>query len=199
MSGRRRSNTLPLPGFELGLPSIEATPEGAAWFSPCGRFRYRLTRPLGSGPGRHGTVLFVLVNPSTATAEKNDPTVRRCVSFGRAWGFAELVVANLCAMVSTDPAGLADVVDPVGPSNDRYLLEAAKNANLVVCGWGDGGGNGAAGMIVTARRGPVCAMLTRAQVPLHRVGPITQRHNPGHPLYLRGDARPVPWAPTWKE
>lgn len=193
MSGRRRSNTLPLPGFEQGLPLIEATAMGTAHFSPCGRFRYRLTRPLGDASGRHGTVLFILLNPSVANAEKNDPTASRCVSFGRAWGFAELVIANLCAMVSTDASALADVVDPVGPSNDRYLLDAAMAANLVVCGWGDGGGSGAGGMIVTARRGQVCAMLaSRAdQAPPRRPDHAAAQPRPPPVPPRRRPSRPV--------
>ena len=71
----------------LGMADTGAT------LSPCGRYRYRLTRRWGDG----GAVAFVMLNPSTADAEKDDPTIRRCIGFAREWRFGRLIVVNLFA------------------------------------------------------------------------------------------------------
>lgn len=51
-------------------------PSGAV-ISDCGQYRYALSR--GGWMGGKGTVLFVMLNPSTADASEDDPTIRRCV------------------------------------------------------------------------------------------------------------------------
>lgn len=74
-----------------------------AVFDPTRTYRYRLTRHTGAGIG---TLLFVMLNPSTADEYRNDPTVRRCIAFARAWGFGRLCVGNIFAFRSTDPAAV---------------------------------------------------------------------------------------------
>ena len=65
-----------------------------AHFSRCGRYRYALERTF-SGAGGDGSVLLVMLNPSTADAEQDDPTIRRCQGFARRLGAERLlVVAN---------------------------------------------------------------------------------------------------------
>jgi hypothetical protein len=110
----------------------ELFPAGAAVFSPCQRYRYRLERDLGS----RRTVTFCLVNPSTATAETDDATIRRCIGFSRSWGFGRLLVVNLFAYRATDIRKLREVQDPVGPNNDAHILEAANEAELLIAAWG---------------------------------------------------------------
>jgi hypothetical protein len=77
-----------------------------------------------------------MLNPSTADAEKFDPTVRRCFGFARDWGFGGLEVVNLFALRSTYPEQLKKVSDPVGPENDAVIRRAVKAADLVVASWG---------------------------------------------------------------
>ena len=93
-----------------------------ALFSPCGRFRYRLGRRWGEGP----TIAFVLLNPSTADDQRDDPTIRRCIGFARRLGFGGLEVVNLYAYVATDPAELRRVGYLVGDENDGHMLEAVR-------------------------------------------------------------------------
>lgn len=137
-------------------------------------YRYLLTRRWGVGP----TAVFVMLNPSTADAERDDPTLTRCVSFARREGCAALAVVNLFALRSPDPRVLARHRDPVGPRNDTYIAAACAAAPLVVAAWGTGGR-------LHGRAAQVTAMLARAGVRLWCVG-TTKDGSPRHPLYVRG-------------
>src|SRR4029079_19593153 len=104
-----------------------------AVMSPCGRYRYRLTRVWDES---RPAVCWVMLNPSTADAVKDDPTIRRGSSFSWSWGAGGLVVVNLFAFRATNPADLLDAPDPVGPENDAHVRDAAKGAGLVMAAWG---------------------------------------------------------------
>lgn len=104
-----------------------------AIFSPCSRYRYRLERDLGAIGSHHDSVAFIMLNPSTADAERDDPTIRRCIGYARLWGYRRLIVGNAYAWRSTDPAGLWTAPDPVGPDNAFHLEQIARDAELVVC------------------------------------------------------------------
>ena len=71
-----------------------------ALFSEDRRYRYLLTRQVGFGDKR---VTFLMLNPSTADEERNDPTIRRCINFANAWGFGWLDVTNLSSLRATNP------------------------------------------------------------------------------------------------
>jgi hypothetical protein len=88
--------------------------------SDCGRFRYHLRREWSAG----STLLFVMLNPSTADADVDDNTIRRCVGFGQAEGFGAVEVVNLFAFRATDPADLRRAGYLVGPDNDFHLQMA---------------------------------------------------------------------------
>jgi len=91
---------------------------GAAVFSPDEVYRYRLERDFQRPGPVHA---WIMLTPSTADAETNDPTVRRCVGFSHAWGAGRLIVTNLYALRSTDPAALKTHPEPVGPENDAAI------------------------------------------------------------------------------
>ena len=91
-----------------------------AVLSDCGTYRYRLWRKWGCG----SPLLFVMLNPSTADAEVDDATIRRCLGFADAHGFGELEVVNLYAYRATDPADLKRAGYPVGPDNDAHIEDA---------------------------------------------------------------------------
>lgn len=145
-----------------------------------GRYRYKLSRRWQAGGL---TLLMVLLNPSTADARQNDPTVRRCLGYAQGWGFNCLLVGNLFAYRSRWPRDLLTAADPVGPDNDQALLELAAAADLVVAGWGNHGQS-------LGRAAAVRRLLE--SYGWHALG-WTKSGQPKHPLYLPGSARPQSW------
>lgn len=161
-------------------PSGQSYSERRATFSSDGRYRYTLTRrwdPLASGP----TVAFVGLNPSTADAREDDPTIRRCVGFARDWGFGGLVMLNLFAFRATDPESLSKVEDPVGPGNDALLATGAEASDLVVAAWGTH-------PLARARAREI--IDSRVLFGWAALG-WTKDGHPRHPLYMRRDCRPL--------
>jgi hypothetical protein len=112
-----------------------APESGSAVFSPCGRYRYRIERRLPCG-GR--TMALTMLNPSKAGAVKTDPTATKVIGFCERLDICRWIGTNAAALVSTDPKGLAFADDPIGPDNDQNILEAAREADIVVVGWGAG-------------------------------------------------------------
>ena len=147
-----------------------------ARISPCGRYRYELTRTWGKGP----VLSFVMLNPSTADASVDDATIRRCLAFAKRDGFDGLRVVNLFAFRATDPSVMAQAVDPVGPENDAYLLDLfVADRPAVVAAWGVGGG-------LHRRDVAVRQLAGMMGVDLLCLG-TTQNGSPRHPLYVRAD------------
>ena len=103
-----------------------------AIFSPCMTYRYTLTREWADGQ----CVVWMMLNPSTATAEIEDPTIRRCIGFSKLWGYGRLIVLNLFGLRSTDPRGLTQFADPVGLDNDFHIGRSLGQAGEIVCAWG---------------------------------------------------------------
>lgn len=146
-----------------------------AIISPCGKYRYYLQRPL-EGKGRR--VVFVMLNPSTADAERDDPTIRRCLGFARREGASMLQVVNLFAYRATDPLELLKQSDPAGPENGGHLFAACTYPGaLVIAAWGAGG---------TPEHSIRFQELARAWgVSLWCLG-RTKDGSPKHPLYVKG-------------
>lgn len=151
---------------------------GWAKFSDCERYRYTLGRRWNPGGKR---VCFCLLNPSTADATKLDPTLTRCHRYAVRWGFDAMDVVNIFALRSTDPKGLKQVEDPIGPDNDRHIARLAKQADLVVAGWGTHGALMGRGNAVLEVLGSVCDPHCLE---------VTKHGFPKHPLYLKGDLEP---------
>lgn len=191
--GTGRAKVRPPIGYRAGVstdPALvteEATgAQGRAWasFDPTRTYRYRLTRTWEPGRPR---VNFLMLNPSTADAQRLDPTVRRCVGFARSWGFGSVEVTNLFALRATDPRELVAHAEPVGGHNDEAIVDAARRADCVVVAWGARGAHRGRAGVVTDLLGDldVCPVALR----------LTRAGEPGHPLYVPADVQPVPWSP----
>ena len=110
--------------------------QSSAVLSDCGRYRYRLERTMS---GRR-TMVVCMLNPSTADASVDDPTIRKLLGFSSRLDVGRLIVVNLAALRSTNPKGLAVADDPIGPDNDRHITDAFCGADLAVVAWGAGVG-----------------------------------------------------------
>lgn len=109
-----------------------------ALFSPCGRYRYTLERPLTPKP--LCWLLWIMLNPSIADATTDDATIRRVIGFTRGWGYHGALVGNLYAFRATKPFDLwahkTAGVDIVGPDNDEHINQLLGRASRVVIAWG---------------------------------------------------------------
>lgn len=146
-------------------------------------YRYLLTRAWSEETPLTSLMrlAFVMLNPSTADHEVDDPTIRRCTSFARRGEHSGLEVANLFAWRCSDPKQLDDVSDPVGPENDVASLLSAR---AVVCAWGSGSGlRGEARDLFTRRARFVCQDLINTGHVLLCLGTTKDGH-PRHPLYV---------------
>lgn len=157
---------------------------GGAVFDSSRRYRYGLWRRWDDDLPR---VAFILLNPSTATASCDDPTIRRCIRFAHDWGYGSVDIVNIFAFRSTDSKRLRFVRDPVGPQNDRHILRAVRRCRTVVAAWGVHG--------ELHNRGDQIAETLRRRTALH-VLQCTRDGHPRHPLYLPACAKPVPWRPS---
>lgn len=148
-------------------------------------YRYVLWRKWG--PGR--PLGWIMLNPSTADAELDDPTIRRVIGFSRDHGYDGAIVCNLYALRATDPKVVKGAVQThglayaIGSENDGHIQRMADEVDQIVCAWGSGSPS-------LARETAVVRMLPRAKVTALRV---TQSGHPCHPLYLPGILRAQPW------
>jgi hypothetical protein len=158
------------------------TSEAGARFSRCRRWRTLLWRRWD----RAGAVAnFLMLNPSTADEFRLDPSCTRARVYAERWGFGGLIVTNLFAWRATDPDKMKSAAEPVGRGNDAAILEAAREAKLVVCAWGNHGAH-------LGRSARIASLLCDAGVGL-QVLKMNAGGEPAHPLYLRGSLRPRAW------
>lgn len=167
--------------------------------SSCGRYRYLLEREwrgthdrknwewlgvrdgAGEELGHPKTALFVMLNPSTADEDVDDPTIRRCVGFAKTWNYEALAVVNLFAYRATKPKDLFAAGDAIhGPRNQEVIERAVRDAGIIICAWGAHGdeyqGETVRGWMHMKR---------------HYALGFTRDGKPRHPLYLKADAVPV--------
>jgi hypothetical protein len=97
-------------------------------------YRYRLDRVVSNDPR---VVMYVGINPSTATDTVDDATVRKWKTFTRLMGAGRFVVGNVFAYRTTDVRKLAYVADPFGPLNLGALRTLMLEAHVLVPCWGD--------------------------------------------------------------
>lgn len=171
----------------LPEPIIDRRPihTRTAEISKCDRYRYTLTREWGGDD--EPTAVFVMLNPSTADADVDDQTIRKCTRYARRWKCGAVYVVNLYAWRATNPRDLPDdELLRVGPHNDRRLSEAADIAavskGLFVAAWG-----------ANATEQRVEQVLALPGMSDLQCLAVTKDRQPRHPLYLPDDAQPYPW------
>ena len=154
------------------------TVERSAVLSEDGHYRYRLERWWCRDDSR---LVYCMLNPSIADADRDDPTVRKCCGFAVRHGYGGIVIVNLFAYRATNPADLKIAIEAGysvhGPLNMNYL-RAAFVARPVVLAWGHNGAS-----IAPAH---CAAIVTMAKVEAEQVLVLKWLASgvPAHPLTL---------------
>lgn len=182
----------------------------SATISPCGLYRYRLSRDiepavlgaLSQGGPLHGkTVAFFGVNPSTADATLNDATVRKWMGFCARWGAPRFIVGNVFAFRATDVQALATVDDPFGPDIGDRITDIINEADILVPCWGNASKVPPKlqfALAIGQRRAELCGPANHRLLRSQRLIPSPA----GAPDYVpcdddgrrpRGNARPARW------
>lgn len=160
----------------------------SAVISPCGLYRYNLTRIIGGEPF---CACVIMVNPSTADAENDDATIRKLLGFGQRLGWSEFTVVNKFAFRATDVNALRDAVDPIGLMNNHHTLIAMAQADIIIVAWG------------SLKKLPLPLWLRYRFIvrtagvlgkPLYCWGTCDDGH-PRHPVMLGYDTPLIPWEP----
>jgi len=141
--------------------------------------RFKLVRQWDAGKP---SVLFVMLNPSTADAKENDATINKCIRYARSWGFGGVTVGNLFSIRTKDPlemhrATTSDRLDLL--ENDLHLKAMRSECDLCIVAWGNHGER------YPGRLQEVLELLGEC----HALR-ITKRHQPAHPLYLASTRTP---------
>lgn len=157
-----------------------------AIFDSTREYRYVLVRRWNDNKPN---IAFLMLNPSIADENKDDPTIRRVIRYAKDWGYGMVFILNLFAYRSTDPAQLKKTPDPVGLDNDHYINYISHNVAYIIAGWGTKGN-----------------YLNRATNVIRRLSPThklyclqeTKEGHPQHPLYVKSDVVPQPygWQPN---
>ncbi len=167
--------------------------ERSAEISSDGVYRYSLTRAW-EPRSLDRRCLFIMLNPSTADAEKDDPTIRRCVGFARREHCSELHVVNLFAYRATKPKDLRAAAksgqDIFGPCNATHICDAIRYSSLIICAWGNN--------VIGTKQRLISHLLRKEDRKAVCLG-LTGQGEPTHPLMTRADLPLVPWVGPFDE
>lgn len=158
-----------------------------AVFSECKRYRYYLEWRWNITP-----LLYVcMLNPSTATAHKLDPTIQGLVKRAKMWGYGGVAVVNLFAFRSTDPHIMLSQQDPIGPENDNtikaFIANASNSGSPFIVAWGEHGGHKKRWLDIVN----ICAELGVSM----QAFDTNKSGQPKHPLYCKHEKRLEFWSP----
>lgn len=148
-----------------------------AVFDKSGAYRYRLWRHWDPALPK---LCIIMLNPSTANAEQNDPTINRCINLAKEWGYGGVEVVNLFAYRATNPRDLWQAADPVGPSNDRYIKYAAAHSEACVVAWGN---------LPPTRLARAKSVLQILRARKLFCPGVTKLSHPRHPLYISSQVK----------
>lgn len=177
------------PGGKVRIPIGDMS--ASAEFSPCGRYRHTLWRTWTPLREEAAFALWIGMNPSTADATHDDPTVRRMVNRTRAMGLESLCVCNVMDYRATNPNDLRHLMftTRAGPRSEANLPAISRNASIahrVIVAFG------AIPEPLRRYARDVVEMLIGQGVPLWCLGTTADR-SPRHPLYVKSDAPLVRW------
>lgn len=132
-----------------------------------------------------GYVQFIGLNPSTADETKDDPTIRRCIGFAKAWGYGAFCMTNLFPYITPYPEKLIECSDADKIKNRQTVYAVARNAGLTICAWGKFD-------FAKLQSKTIVEELRRQGRKVHHLG-LNADGSPKHPLYLKKTLTPIPF------
>lgn len=153
----------------------------SAGISSCGLYRWWLFRSWSELP----LVIWIMMNPSTADHQKNDPTILKIIRYSTRWKYGAALVLNIYAFRTSRPENLPQVMkEAIGRSNNWWIKTlfrfAARKSIPVVCAWGVKHGD---------RGCQVRRMAANAGLQLLCLE-VALNGEPKHPRFLSEDLRP---------
>ena len=145
-----------------------------AHLSSDGVHRYELSRTWFQ-PASKGTLYYIMLNPSTADANFDDPTIKKCVGFAERNLYNAIRVYNLFSFRATDPRNLPMDSRATDEMNDTILANVPKDEDVVVA-WG---GNAYKNEFGRARVKRVLELIDRELFCVRQ-----SNGRPHHPLYV---------------
>ncbi len=161
---------------------IENDISSRAIYSPCKTYRYLLSRTQKNAKK---SLMFILLNPSTATEKKNDPTIARCQQRTKFLGYKSFIICNLFAYRTKSPLLMKNYHSPIGPENNRIIEESLLSADRVICAWGNHGS-------YLNQAETIIKLIETNGLPAYHLG-LTRSNQPMHPLYIRYNQKPIMW------
>lgn len=148
---------------------IDTYLDSGAQISPCEKYRFSLWRVWNESLPH---IAFVGLNPSTADATQDDPTIRRCRGFAKSHGFGAMTMLNLWAYRATDPKDISGRVTNEEEINLDTISRIVTGVARVCAVWGSH---------------PMAFARQDAVLPLAPQWWVLRQNRdgmPGHPLYL---------------
>ena len=136
------------------------------------KYRYQLSRIWDDEKPK---VLFIMLNPSTADADVDDPTIRRVVNFAKSWVYGGVFVGNLYAFRSTNPKSLRYTDNPIGKDNIQHIQSLIGLVERVIYAWGNK--KKEPDWLYSLVDSPYCIDVSKKGIPKH-------------PLYLKSELKP---------
>jgi hypothetical protein len=136
------------------------------------KYRYQLSRIWNEEKPK---VLFIMLNPSIADADIDDPTIRKVITFAKSWGYGGIFVGNLYSFRSTDPKVLRYTDNPIGEDNIQHIQYLIGLTERVIYAWGNH--QEEPKWLYDLVDNPYCIDVSKKGIPKH-------------PLYLNGKLQP---------
>ena len=142
------------------------------------KYRYVLSRIWDETKPK---VMIIGLNPSTADETEDDPTIGRCISFSKSWGYGGVYMLNLFAFRATQPKDMFNAENPIGLENNSYIEIYSKKVEKIVCAWGNHGTYKNRGNEIREKFDKLFYLT------------LNQTGEPAHPLYLKSELVPKKW------
>lgn len=155
----------------------------SAIFDVTRKYRYTLKRVWDESKGK---VVYIMLNPSFADDDEDDPTTKRCINFTKKFGYGSLEIVNLFAYITSNPDNLKHLnkQEAIGKENENHIIPALNNADKIIAAWGENS-------TIHGRHMEIEELI--AGYDIDSLGPPCKNGQPRHPLYLSSAIELVPY------